>query len=201
VAHGPTTITVVTEGDLAFLWDLLRAAGQDAGLLLVGATGAAPAQDIQGTAFGKYLAEWGRPGDAGVVAWDTRGSRIGAAWYRLFPPAHPGYGFVSADVPELTIRVLAEARGQGIGDSLLRALAEHARQEGYRALSLSVDRGNPAQHLYARHGFADAHLSAPTDTSVTLLNALVACPSSQDGDPPTNGRTNGERESQLRNCR
>jgi ribosomal protein S18 acetylase RimI-like enzyme len=192
VELGPATITAVTEDDLAFLWDLLRAVGQDAGLLLIGAIGATPAQDIQGSPFGKYLAEWGRLGDAGVVAWDARGSRIGAAWYRLFPPAHPGYGFVSPDVPELTIRVLAEARGQGVGDSLLRALAERARQEGYRALSLSVDRGNPAQYLYARHGFEDAQLSAPTDTSVTLLKALVVFPSSREGDPPHTRLTDRE---------
>jgi L-amino acid N-acyltransferase YncA len=86
-------------------------------------------------------------GDAGVVAWDTRGCRIGAAWYRLFPPASPSSGFVAPNVPELSIRVLAAARGQGVGDSLLRTLCQQAQQQGYRALSLSVERLNPAQRL------------------------------------------------------
>src|SRR5262249_16910682 len=113
---------------------------------------------------------------------DTQGRRLGAAWYRLFPPAHPGYGFVAPDVPELSIRVLAEVRGQGLGDSLLRGLCQCAQQEGYRALSLSVARRNPAQHLYPRHGFEDAHRSAPTDSSVTLLKTLVPPSTSQEGD-------------------
>jgi ribosomal protein S18 acetylase RimI-like enzyme len=184
VEHQHATITAVMHDDLPFLWDLLSAASHDAGLLPVSATSSTTAQDVQSTPFGKYLAGWGRLGDAGVVAWDTRGSRIGAAWYRLFPPTRPGYGFVAPDVPELSIRVLAEARGQGVGGSLLRVLCQQAQQEGYRALSLSVSRSNPAQRLYARHGFADAHLAAPTDRSVTLLKTLVAPSSSQEGGSP-----------------
>ena len=44
-------------------------------------------------------------------------------------------------------------RGHGIGGQLLKALVERARAEGYPALSLSVERGNPAFALYERHGF------------------------------------------------
>lgn len=46
-------------------------------------------------------------------------------------------------------------------------------------LSLSVNRHNPAQPLYARHGFTDAHLAAPTDRSVTLLKTLLASSSQE----------------------
>jgi hypothetical protein len=30
----------------------------------------------------RYVNNWGRPGDAGIVAWEN--GPIGAAWYRLF---------------------------------------------------------------------------------------------------------------------
>ncbi len=44
-------------------------------------------------------------------------------------------------------------RGRGTGSQLLSALMERARQEGYPALSLSVERDNPSIKLYERHGF------------------------------------------------
>lgn len=42
--------------------------------------------------LGRYLAGWGRAGDAGIVALDEADRPIGAAWYRLFVREQPGYG-------------------------------------------------------------------------------------------------------------
>ena len=159
----PTIAPVIADG-LPFLWKLLSDAAQDAGLSPLSPEAAYDAP------FGKYLVGWGHPGDAGVVAHLVGGDLVGAAWYRLFPPEQPGYGFVAPDVPELSIRLLAPYRGQGIGGSLLSALIQCARQEGYSALSLSVNRTNPALRLYVRHGFVDAGLSEPSDRSVTMVN-------------------------------
>ena len=83
----------------------------------------------------------------------TSGERVGAAWYRLFDTEHPGYGFVDAETPELTIAVAEGWRGKGIGTALLRALVDRARTDGFAALSLSVSPDNPATELYRRHGF------------------------------------------------
>ena len=99
----------------------------------------------------RYLTGWGRLGDAGVVAEDDR--PIGAAWFRLFPFDELGYGFVAEDVPQLTIGVVATARGRGVGTRLLEALVDVARGDGYRAISLSVEPDNPARRLYERTGF------------------------------------------------
>ncbi len=157
-------IAPMAADDLPFVWKLLSDAAQDAGLPpLVSST----AHDAP---FGTYLADWGRPGDAGVVARLADVGRVGAAWYRLFSPERSGYGFVAPNVPELSIRLLEPFRGQGIGNALLTALAQCARREGYSALSLSVNRENPARRLYIRHGFVDAGLSEPSDSSVTLVN-------------------------------
>jgi len=40
-----------------------------------------------------------------------------------------------------------------VGGELLSALMEQARRAGFKQLSLSVERNNPARALYERHGF------------------------------------------------
>jgi ribosomal protein S18 acetylase RimI-like enzyme len=120
----------------------------------------------------RYFLDFGRPGDAGVVAVTADGARLGAAWYRLFSAEEPGFGFIAVDVPELAIGVVPEARGRGIGSALLDALLALAREQGFRALSLAVDRQNPARRLYERKGFRDAGISDPTDSGVTMVADL-----------------------------
>ena len=78
---------------------------------------------------------------------------VGAAWWRLFPPEDPGFGFVNASTPEVAIGVVEDWRGRGIGARLLDALIVRARAEGLPALSLSVEKDNDAVHLYERAGF------------------------------------------------
>ncbi len=74
----------------------------------------------------RYVQNWGRHGDAGVIAFD--GPNIyGAAWYRVFPEAAPGFGFVDEETPELTIAVVPSHRGHGTGGELLEALLTRAR--------------------------------------------------------------------------
>lgn len=99
-------------------------------------------------AIAHYVEGWPQPGDAGVVAEDT-----GAAWWRYFTADDPSFGFVDASVPEMSIAVVAHARGQGIGGALITALLELARAEGIATLSLSVEPDNPAVRLYERVGF------------------------------------------------
>ena len=120
----------------------------------------------------RYFVGMGRPGDAGVVAVNAGGDRLGVAWYRLFSAEEPGLGFIAVDVPELAIGVVAEERGKGIGGALLDALLALAREQGFRALSLAVDRQNPARRLYERKGFRDTGLSDPTESDVTVVADL-----------------------------
>jgi GNAT superfamily N-acetyltransferase len=94
------------------------------------------------------------PGDsAGPARLRTNGERIGTAWLRFLPEDGPGYGFVAPDVPELTIGVVADWRGRGVGRALLRAIAVEARLAGIRQISLSVERKNFAQKLYLSEGY------------------------------------------------
>jgi GNAT superfamily N-acetyltransferase len=98
-----------------------------------------------------YIAGWPSEGDVGFVAEDE--GPVGAAWWRLFSPDDPGYGFVDKWTPELSVGVVHTARGRGVGTMLLEALIDEARLRGLRALSLSVEPENPAVALYKRLGF------------------------------------------------
>jgi GNAT superfamily N-acetyltransferase len=100
----------------------------------------------------RYHDGWGRPGDAGVIA-ELDGEPVGAAWHRLFTPERPGHGFVDERIPELGIAVEPLHRRKGIGEQLLRALIEHARDAGYPGLSLSVAVHNRSRMMYERAGF------------------------------------------------
>lgn len=116
-----------------------------------------------------YLKGFGRDGDTVVVAL-VDGFAVGAAWYRLFRAARPGYGFVDERTPELAIAVVPNARGKGVGSALLDALLDRARAAGHGAISLSVDKRNAgAIHVYEQHGFARRSESGDSLTMVCTL--------------------------------
>jgi ribosomal protein S18 acetylase RimI-like enzyme len=108
-------------------------------------------QEVEDPVF-RYVRNWGRRGDAGLIAIED-GNPVGAAWYRLFRANAPGFGFVDESTPELAIAVVPSRRGRGIGHELLTGLLEQARKEGYGAISLSVEKDSPAVKLYERYGF------------------------------------------------
>lgn len=90
-----------------------------------------------------------------VVARDASGAPIGTG--RLVPPDAPtagdGHGAQEA-TPEARIgrmAVLADWRGRGVGDALLAALMDAARDRGWRRVLLHAQAG--AIRFYQRHGF------------------------------------------------
>jgi GNAT superfamily N-acetyltransferase len=116
-----------------------------------------------------YITGWPRDTDLGVIA-EADGERIGAAWLRFHPASDPGYGFIAADVPELTIGVAANWRRKGVGRALLRAIAERATSAGIGKISLSVERKNFAQKLYLSEGYQIVDCSGrDSDTMVKDL--------------------------------
>jgi ribosomal protein S18 acetylase RimI-like enzyme len=117
-----------------------------------------------------YVENWGRQGDAAMIALD-QGFPVGAAWYRLFKPDRRGYGFVDEATPELSIAVVPSRRGAGIGGELMTSLLERARREGYRAISLSVAKDSPSIRLYERYGFERLD---ERDGAVTMRADLAA---------------------------
>jgi GNAT superfamily N-acetyltransferase len=125
-----------------------------------------------------YISDWPRPTDLGVIV-EADGRRIGAAWLRFLPPTDPGYGFVAADIPELTIGIAAPWRGHGAGRALLRAVADQARSAGIEQISLSVERKNHAQKLYMSEGYQIVD-SSDTQSDTMVNNLRNAAPSARD---------------------
>lgn len=118
-------------------------------------------------AFAHYVTGWPRPGDLAVIAED--GGPVGAAWLRYFPDSDPGFGFVTAQTPELSIGVVQHRRSRGVGSALLTGVLAAAKDAGVAAVSLSVERDNPARNLYGRYGFRPV---GQRDGSVTMLLRL-----------------------------
>jgi len=99
----------------------------------------------------RWTQDWGRPGDAGVVAWRD-GNRVGAAWCRV-QDAVLIRDEGGSPLAEVAIAVVPHERSRGVGKSLLVALELEAAKAGSSALSLTVNALNPAHHLYERLGF------------------------------------------------
>lgn len=85
----------------------------------------------------------------------------GAVWQCLTNPAGTIIGVVltepANDVLQITyLGVIPTARGQGVGDRLLRRLLADAANDGFAAVELCVDvRNEPALRLYRRQGFTE----------------------------------------------
>jgi GNAT superfamily N-acetyltransferase len=116
----------------------------------------------------RYVDNWGRAGDVALIAHET-GNRVGAAWFRLFREAEPGYGFVDERTPELSISVVPSRRRHGVGQELLDALLDRAREEGHEQVSLSVEKDSPAVAFYERNGFAP---SRESDGGLVMVRRL-----------------------------
>ncbi len=122
----------------------------------------------------RYVTEWMRAGDSGVVAHagalHVGEVPAGAAWWRTFTSEDPGYGYVADDVPEVGLAVLAPYRRKGLARSLMAALVDQARADCVRALSLSVEDGNvAARTLYEGLGFAKVGRVGDSDTMVLTV--------------------------------
>lgn len=136
-------LRVVTADDWA-LWRALRLA----------ALAEAP------EAFGSTLAEWSGEGDR-EQRWRARLSIPGAHELVVHLDGAPvgmvsGVPTADAGVVEMISTWVSPAgRGRGVGDRLVGAVTQWARERGATTLRLAVMRDNaPAIALYERHGFA-----------------------------------------------
>lgn len=111
-----------------------------------------PRDIIKQPALAMYVEQWMmHEGDQGILA--TKDNQpIGAAWLRLWQPPRCGFGFIDIHTPELSIALLPEFRGQGVGTALLNRLFATAKHK-HNAICLSVSTHNPAHKLYQRLGF------------------------------------------------
>lgn len=140
-------IRLATSADSPALWEMLTYAAHVEGDL---PDAIAEAQRLP--FLRKYVEDWGRVGDVGVLASDAGGAAVGAAWVRLLEHSYYSRDYAAQNIPELAIGVRPEWRGQGVGAALMERLIGEAKGE-FPGIVLSVRHSNPAVRFYERLGF------------------------------------------------
>ena len=111
---------------------------------------AAPPRDIlDDDSLQVYIRNFGQlPDDRCLVA-ESDGKIIGAIWSRIMND----YGHIADDVPSIAISLYKEYRNLGIGTDLLHQMLDQLRADGYKSVSLSVQKANYAMRMYQKAGF------------------------------------------------
>lgn len=160
-------IRLATGFDEHFLWEMLYEA-----IYVPPHTSPPPKGILRHPEVTRYLEGWGRPGDLGFIAVETRTKKpVGAAWMRLWTERDHGYGFVDTETPELIVAVEKAHRGEGVGTLLLKRLIEQAGVQ-FQAVSLSVAAQNRAMRLYERLGFEVVARQGESCTMVLKLRSV-----------------------------
>ena len=111
---------------------------------------APPKSIIQGPDLQVYIKDFGKfPDDSCLVA-ETNGKVVGAVWVRIMQD----YGHVDDKTPSLAISLYKEYRHQGIGTALMQNMLNLLKQNGYKQVSLSVQKENFATRMYLNLGFS-----------------------------------------------
>jgi ribosomal protein S18 acetylase RimI-like enzyme len=96
-----------------------------------------------------YIRDFGQmPHDRCLVA-ESDGRVVGAIWSRIMDD----YGHIDNDTPSIAISLYKEYRNKGIGTELLRQMLELLKNDGYKGVSLSVQKANYAIRMYQKAGF------------------------------------------------
>jgi ribosomal protein S18 acetylase RimI-like enzyme len=112
-------------------------------------------------AFSSKLADWQGQGDT-ETRWRGRLSDVPLNIVAEWQTAAAGMVSATAPNPEGSVELIAMwvapfARGHGVGDSLVNAVIEWAREQQASRVALGVLEDNEhALPLYRRHGFIDA---------------------------------------------
>ena len=99
-----------------------------------------------------YYEDFGKGrGDHCILA-EEDGKVIGAVWSRIMHD----YGHVDDETPSLAISLYKEYRGRGTGTELMRRMLALLKEQGYKRVSLSVQKENYAVKMYRKVGFKTA---------------------------------------------
>lgn len=63
------------------------------------------------------------------------------------------YGHIDDHTPSIAISLYKEHRNKGIGTEMLNQMLDLLRKEGYKSVSLSVQKANYAMRMYQKAGF------------------------------------------------
>ncbi|MDF1857012.1 GNAT family N-acetyltransferase [Pseudooceanicola sp.] len=136
------TIREATACDIIALWQTLSVAAYE------GSVSAARALPY----VASHLKDWPGDGEFGFLAYDPDGAFLGAAWIRQLAPDEEPVFSAGERIPEISIAVMLEAVGRGVGTQLIAYLTEEADRRGTEmCVNLREDRHSFG--LLVRYGF------------------------------------------------
>ena len=110
---------------------------------------APPRSIIEDESLQIYIRDFGQyPHDRCLVA-ESDCRIVGAIWSRIMND----YGHIDDETPSIAISLYKEYRNKGIGSQLLRQMLDLLRKDGYKSVSLSVQKANYALRMYQKAGF------------------------------------------------
>jgi len=116
-----------------------------------------------------YIKGFGQKNDFCLVA-TVEDNIVGAVWTRVLSKPNGGFGYVDDQTPELSISVNKGYRNMGIGTKLMENMLFALKADGYKQVSLSVQKENPAYRIYDKLGFQVVKEKEKDVTMVYRLN-------------------------------
>lgn len=111
---------------------------------------AAPSMEIvEDESLQIYIRNYGQEPDDRCLVAVANGRVVGAIWSRIMND----YGHIADDTPSIAISLYKEYRNQGIGTALLQQMLCLLKADGYKSVSLSVQKANYAMKMYQKAGF------------------------------------------------
>ncbi len=110
---------------------------------------APPRSIIDDESLQVYIRDFGEKPDDHCLIAESDGHVVGAIWSRIMDD----YGHIDNETPSIAISLYKEYRNNGIGTELLRQMLDLLRNEGYKSVSLSVQKANYAFKMYQKAGF------------------------------------------------
>lgn len=95
-----------------------------------------------------YVSDFGKKNDICYVV-EVDMKIVGAVWTRIIND----YGHVDDETPSLSISVLKDYRNLGLGTKLMEQILLTLKEQGYKQVSLSVQKINYAVRMYKKVGF------------------------------------------------
>lgn len=97
-----------------------------------------------------YVSNFGKEKSDKAFVAEVKGEIIGAVWVRIMDD----YGHIDDSTPSLAISLYKGYRGLGIGTALMKEMLLALKRDGYKQVSLSVQKANYAANMYRALGFS-----------------------------------------------
>ena len=110
---------------------------------------APPRSVIENEDLQVYVRDFGKKPDDRCLVAEVDGMVVGAVWTRIMDD----YGHIDSQTPSLAISLYKEYRNRGIGTQLMSRMLEKLKADGYKSVSLSVQKANYALQMYRKVGF------------------------------------------------